>query len=654
MVRKSRSSSRSAPPKRKLQVDAPALQELRDHLSALSKSQAMIEFDADGTIRTANENFQRLFGYTIKELRGQNHSMLLEPGYRESTAYHAFWDNLCNGAFETGRFKRFGKGGQEIWVRANYNPILNARGRLIKIVVYAADIRPQILREADLDGQINAISKAQAVMEFELDGTVRRVNENALRMLGYSPSEIKGQNHSVLVPPEMRDSAEYRGLWDKLRRGEHDSGQYQRVTKDGRQLWLQATYNPIADGNGKPFKVIEYATDITAQVKLSLQLRNTVEQTQGAVKAAVGGDLSVRLPLEGKSGLLEALCRGTNDLLSTINGLVADIHAVVERAKQRDLTARVDVSAKSGAFAGLSTGVNALIEQMMGVVHQIQSAAHKVRLGTQEIADGNSNLSKRIEEQAASLEETASSMEQMTATVRHTADNAGQASQLALAARQQAETGGDVVKSAIASMSAINVASKKIADIIGVIDEIAFQTNLLALNAAVEAARAGEQGRGFAVVASEVRNLAGRSATAAKEIKALIRDSVTKVDEGSKLVNQSGTVLEEIVAAVTKVTDIVAEIASACREQSSGIEQVNRAVMHMDSNTQQNAALVEEAAAASRAIVDHTEALSVMLARYTVSADAVLSSPETFDAAESRGSSSEQFPVGLKRAAAGG
>ncbi len=206
----------------------------------------------------------------------------------------------------------------------------------------------------------------------------------------------------------------------------------------------------------------------------------------------------------------------------------------------------------------------------------------------------------------------------MTYTGKQTADNAGQANQLAMAARQQAEKGGAVVSSAVTAMGGINSASRKIADIIGVIDEIAFQTNLLALNAAVEAARAGEQGRGFAVVATEVRNLAGRSATAAKEIKALIQDSVAKVDEGSKLVDESGRTLDEIVNAVKKVTDIVAEIAAASREQSSGIEQVNKAVMQMDQTTQQNAALVEEASAASQAIVQQAQALNGMIARYNV------------------------------------
>jgi methyl-accepting chemotaxis protein len=607
---------------RKITIEASILDDLLGQIAALSKSQAVIEFDPDGTIRSANDNFLRLFGYTLEELAGKNHSELVEPAYRDSDEYRAFWAKLCGGAFETGRFKRFGKGGSEIWIRANYNPIFDTQGRLQRIVTYAADIRPQVQREVDLAGQISAISKAQAVVEFELDGTLRTANDNFLRMVGYSLPEIKGQMHTLFVASEERDSPKYRAFWDKLRRGEYDAGQYRRIGKGGKEVWMQATYNPIVDAHGKPFKVIEYASDITPQVTLSLQLRKAVEQTQAAVKSAIQGDLTARLPLEGKSGLLEALCRGVNDLLSTVGGLVADIDTVVERAKQQDLTARINLSGKTGAFEKLSEGINVLIDQMVTVVQTIRWAANKVASGANEIANGNTDISKRTEEQAASLEETASSMEQMTATVRETADNAGQANQLAMAARRQAEKGGGVVNAAVASMAGINAASREIAAIISVIDEIAFQTNLLALNAAVEAARAGEQGRGFAVVATEVRNLAGRSATAAKEIKALIRDSVAKIEEGSKLVDESGKVLEEIVAAVKKVTDIVAEIAAASREQSSGIEQVNKAVMQMEAHTQQNAALVVQAAFASHAIVEQTRALSDTILRYTIAEDA--------------------------------
>jgi len=238
--------------------------------------------------------------------------------------------------------------------------------------------------------------------------------------------------------------------------------------------------------------------------------------------------------------------------------------------------------------------------------------------GAQEISKGNANLSQRTEEQASSLEETASSMEQMTSTVRQNADNAKQANQLAMAARTQAEKGGTVVAQAVTAMAGINAASKKIAEIIGVIDEIAFQTNLLALNAAVEAARAGDQGRGFAVVATEVRSLAGRSATAAKEIKALIHDSVRRVDVGSSLVSESGATLEQIVLSVKKVADIIAEITVASREQSASIESVNRAVMQLEGLTQQNASLVEEANTASQSMAEHALGLDQSMQRYTV------------------------------------
>jgi methyl-accepting chemotaxis protein len=301
-----------------------------------------------------------------------------------------------------------------------------------------------------------------------------------------------------------------------------------------------------------------------------------------------------------------------------------EVQAIVARAVEGDLTGRINAEGKEGFFKSLAGDMNSLIDNMTQIVRAMGAASGELISGAEEISKGNTNLSQRTEQQASSLEETASSMEQITATVRNSADNAAQADQLAVAARKQAESGGVVVASAVTAMSQINASSKKIADIIGVIDEIAFQTNLLALNAAVEAARAGEQGRGFAVVASEVRSLAGRSATAAKEIKTLINDSVARVEEGSNLVEQSGKTLSEIVLAVKKVTDIVSEIAAGAAEQSSGIEQVNKAVMQMDETTQQNAALVEQAAAASQAIVDQAHSLNALVARYKVDGAAAL------------------------------
>lgn len=295
-----------------------------------------------------------------------------------------------------------------------------------------------------------------------------------------------------------------------------------------------------------------------------------------------------------------------------------EVGRIVGGAVDGDLQGRISLDGKSGFFEKLAVGMNGLLENMSSIVVRIRDSALDVQTGAEEISQGNANLSQRTEEQASSLEETASSIEEMTSTVKQNADNAGQANQLAVAARDQADKGGAVVSRAVKAMAEINESSNKIADIIGVIDEIAFQTNLLALNAAVEAARAGEQGRGFAVVASEVRSLAQRSATAAKEIKDLIQDSVKRVDEGTNLVSQSGQTLEHIVSSVKKVSDIVAEIAAASQEQSAGIEQVNKAVMQLDELTQQNAALVEEAAAASESMADQARGLGAAIGRYKV------------------------------------
>jgi methyl-accepting chemotaxis protein len=544
----------------------------RGQIAAIGKSQTVAEFAMDGRILGANENFLNVMGYTLEEIRGQHHSVLMDPAARQESEYRALWDKMARGEFEGGQYRRVSKDGWEVWIQASYNPIADSQGKPFKVVEYATDITEQKLRTADYEGQLAAIGKAQAVIEFNVDGTIRAVNDNFAKMFGYSNGDIAGSHHSILVDPAEQTTSDYRAFWVNLARGEARSSRCKRIANGGREVWVQASYNPIHDANGRPFKVVMYATDVTSQMMMAQQLEIAVKQTQLTVKAAIDGDLSARIPIGGKTGEIEALCRG----------------------------------------------VNAMLDNTVELVRRVQGAAAEVQTGAEEISRGNLNLSQRTEQQASSLEETASSMEEMTSTVRQTADNAGQANQLAMAARQQAEKGGAVVSSAINAMGGINKASRKIADIIGVIDEIAFQTNLLALNAAVEAARAGEQGRGFAVVATEVRNLAGRSATAAKEIKALIHDSVARVDAGSRLVDESGRTLEDIVSAVKKVTEIVAEIASASREQSVGIEQVNKAVMQMDRTTQQNAALVEEATAASQAIVEQAQALNGMIARYKI------------------------------------
>jgi methyl-accepting chemotaxis protein len=351
-----------------------------------------------------------------------------------------------------------------------------------------------------------------------------------------------------------------------------------------------------------------------------------VKETQRVVQALLDGANDQRIAIDGKSEDLQVLSKAINALIDNVLTSVDQTQRVVRGAIDGDLTQRISLEGKTGHFIVLSKTINALIENMMEVVQAVQQASAEIQRGAAEISNGNADLSQRTEEQASSLEETASSMEEMTSTVKNNADNAAEANQMAAAAREQADRGGSVVGAAVAAMGEINSSSKRVADIISVIDEIAFQTNLLALNAAVEAARAGEQGRGFAVVASEVRNLALRSAGAAKEIKALIQDSVGKVTEGTRLVDESGKALAEIVVQVKKVTDVMAEIASSSLEQASGIEQVNKAITAMDDMTQQNAALVEEASAASQALAGQASGLTQLSARYRIK-DSIAAAP---------------------------
>ena len=387
----------------------------------------------------------------------------------------------------------------------------------------------------------------------------------------------------------------------------------------GRTFGLVA--NPIIDGDGVRIGTVVEWSDRTAEVAIESEVNELV-------MSAGQGDLSVRLQEANKEGFYLRLTQGLNELVSIVDGAVSDTAQMLDGLATGDLTRRVTTEYQ-GAFDKLKQDANATANKLTEVLNRINSSASLVASGAEEISQGNTDLSQRTEEQASSLEETASSMEEMTSTVRQNADNAKIANGLAEETCDKAMLGGEVVNRAVSSMSAINESSKKISDIIGVIDEIAFQTNLLALNAAVEAARAGEQGRGFAVVAGEVRNLAQRSAGAAKEIKDLIRDSVGKVEDGTILVNESGETLKDIVASVKRVTQMISDIAEASVEQSSGIEQVNKAVAQMDEMTQQNAALVEEASAAGESMSEQANDMKRLLNFFSLSENMQVSNSES-------------------------
>ncbi len=387
----------------------------------------------------------------------------------------------------------------------------------------------------------------------------------------------------------------------------------------GRTLGVVA--NPITTDGERLGTVVEWS-DRTAEVAIENEIAELVT-------AANAGDFTIQLSEADKSGFFLTLSQGLNALTTTANEGLSDVLRVLNAMAQGDLTQKIDKEYE-GVFDALKHSTNATIDKLLEVITNIRTASTALRSGASEIATGNADLSKRTEEQASSLEETASSMEQMTSVVKQGADHAGNANELAQTAKSKAAEGGMVVQRAVDAMDEINKSSKEIADIIGVIEEIAFQTNLLALNAAVEAARAGEQGRGFAVVAGEVRNLAGRSADASKDIKDLIRNSESKVAEGSTLVNESGKTLADIEQAVIEVSAMIADIAAGTQEQTSGIEQVNTAVAQMDEMTQQNAALVEEATASSEAVAEQATGLERLMEFFNTGAvSAVGEKPRT-------------------------
>lgn len=438
---------------------------------------------------------------------------------------------------------------------------------------------------ADADYKINYVNQTISKMFHDAEQDIRK------DLPDFKASELLGSCIDIF----HKNPAHQRAMLDKL-----TSTYAVNLEIGGRTMRVIA--NPVMDQDGRRIGTVAEWSDRTQEVKIEEQVTRLVIDAQA-------GNLSTRLEVAEKEGFFKQLAENLNNMLDVLDATFADINMVIGSLRQGDLTITID-RAYDGVFGEVKENINGTIEQLKTIVTEIRESSAQIDSTSGEIAQGNQNLSTRTEQQAAALEEVASSMEEITSTVKQNADNAAHANTLATDAGETADVGGSVVEQAVHAMTEINQSSAKIAEIIGVIDEIAFQTNLLALNASVEAARAGDQGRGFAVVATEVRNLAQRSATAAKEIKDLINDSVKKVQAGSSLVNESGDRLREIVTGVKKVKDIVAEIAAASSEQATGVDQVSTAITSMDDLTQQNAALAEEASAASTNMSEQAQVMN--------------------------------------------
>ncbi len=516
------------------------------------RSQAVIEFDLDGTIITANENFLSAMEYRLEEIVGQHHSMFCDPDFARSADYKAFWASLGRGEFQSAAYRRLAKGGKEVWIQASYNPVLDRSGKPIRVIKFATDITAQTQQAADHQAQIEAISRVQAVIAFNLDGTIIDANANFLSTLGYGLEEIAGKHHSMFCDPDYVRSAEYQQFWETLRKGQYVAAEFQRFGKGGRDVWIQASYNPIFNASGKVVKVIKFATDITERKRAE--------------------------------------------------GIIAELTNSLARMAQGDLSGRVD-AVFTGQYEMLRGAFNDSLSQLQDIVSGLRKASRGVRSATAEILAGANDLSGRTTRQAATIEETSASVEQLSSTVSENATRAASASDKARLVAQNAADGGTVMGEATQAMSAIEASSAKISNIIGLIDDIAFQTNLLALNASVEAARAGDAGKGFAVVAVEVRRLAQSAASASADVKALIEASAGEVRAGAKLVGKAAERLSDILSGADESARLIDAIARANQEQSGALNEVTVAVRQMDEMTQHNAALIEQ----TNAAIEQTE-----------------------------------------------
>ena len=522
-------------------------------LVALNRSQAVIEFNMDGSIVTANQNFLNALGYRLDEIQGKQHSMFVPVVQRDSSDYRAFWAALNRGEFQAGEYKRIAKGGREVWIEASYNPVLDGGGKPVKVVKFATDVTRSKLRGMADASKIAASDRAQAVIEFNVDGTVRTANGNFLKALGYSLDEIQGKHHSMFVPQAERDSAAYREFWAKLNRGEYQAGEYKRIGKGGKEVWILASYNPMLDETGKPFGVVKFATDVTGQKLKNADLSGQIDaigKSQAVIEFNMDGTI-----IAANENFLNAVGYTLGEIRGKHHSLFVE-PSERESAEYREFWASLNRGryqaaeykriGKNGKEVYIQASYNPILDLNGKPFKVVKYATDTTRQVL--VRMGNERVRGMMESVAAGAEELNTSVREISEAMTKS--------------RETAQGAVERVGAADAQAQRLANAAQSMSGIVEMINNITGQINLLALNATIESARAGEAGRGFAVVASEVKSLA----TQAKQATDKIGEEIASLNAISGDVAGALTAIKQ---AITNVSEYVTSTAAAVEEQST-------------------------------------------------------------------------------------
>ena len=545
---------------------------------ALDKVMGVIEFDPQGNILCANENFLNLVGYRYEEVIGKHHQMFMHEIDAATSHYQNFWRSLQAGQHFSDRFKRKTKSGDTIWLEASYNPILNQQGQVEKVIKFATDITQQMQEELDVRAQLTAINKVMAVIEFDVTGKILKANQNFLKTMQYSLNEIVGAHHRLFVNSTYAQSSEYRRFWEQLGKGTPVAGTFRRIDKQGNEVWLEASYNPIFDIDGNVVRIVKYASDIGNNPNTKM-LDEVIHDATDVIERMASGDLSAQM-----------------------------------RSHKTDTPSLYDRNIEM-----LSEGLQNMGSKLSVVLSKVNDSSQNFLQQSSNIATGSDTLDQQVQVSSQQLQEAFSTLQNATQMIRSGSQEASNAASTARDVQARTTEGVEVMNDTVSAMASIQESSNKITEIVALIDSIAFQTNLLALNAAVEAARAGEHGRGFAVVAGEVRALAQKSAEAAKEIRGLIDETTLRVEQGSKLAHASGEMLNEISQLIDHVGEKISTISESANMQAVETESAYQGVSGVQTVMQQNLQLVAENAQSANEIRHQAQALAEDVNYFTFS-----------------------------------